>query len=186
MMRATKSSIKILGLAFRPTKNAAFNFSSQATMNAVIPSEKENILELSPQEFRKINHIKLEGSGSSDYEPIISFDAAPFHSKLKNALRKQGYTQPTATQSQSWSIALAKRDIISIARTGSGKTCGFLIPAIHALLSKSTITDTNIKKTSYKFRKPSILILAPTRELAVQIENEAYKIGSLCGVGSIA
>jgi ATP-dependent RNA helicase DDX5/DBP2 len=185
MMRATKSSIKILGLAFRPTKNAAFYFSSQATMNAAIPSEKENILVISPEEFRKINHIKLEGSGSSEYEPIVSFDAAPFASKLKNALRKQGYTQPTATQSQSWSIALAKRDIISIARTGSGKTCGFLVPAIHALLSKST-TDTNMKKTSYKFRKPSILILAPTRELAVQIENEAYKIGSLCGVNSIA
>jgi ATP-dependent RNA helicase DDX5/DBP2 len=55
-----------------------------------------------------------------------------------------------------------------VAKTGSGKTCGFLLPAIHLLMTT---------KMDRKRGPPAILVLAPTRELACQIEEEAIKFG---------
>ena len=86
-----------------------------------------------------------------------------------------GSHAPTATQAQSWPIALSGRDVITIAKTGSGKTCGFLLPAYHRLLN----TPTPGKRGS-----PRILVLAPTRELAMQIEVEANKFGRSSSIRS--
>ena len=77
---------------------------------------------MSTEMFRKTHHIKIQNEGEENhYIPFDSFDSTPFPEKLKRLLLKQGYTAPTPTQAQSWPIALAGRDIISIARTGSGK-----------------------------------------------------------------
>ena len=74
---------------------------------------------------------------------------------------------PTPIQAQSWSIALQGRDLVSIAKTGSGKTCGFLLPGLMHI--QATRKDPR--------RGPTMLVLAPTRELAVQIKEEADKFG---------
>jgi ATP-dependent RNA helicase DDX5/DBP2 len=166
---------------------------------ALLPDERnEYIIDESKQqlgnEFRKTHSIQLRNCDSSDdrYLPIVTFDSVPFSAELKKILLRQGFTTPTPTQAQSWPIALLKRDIISIAKTGSGKTCGFLLPAFQRLLATRKSTPSrwgSAAKEKMKLRawgdvhprkSPSVLILAPTRELAIQIENEAQKFSKNC------
>lgn len=78
-----------------------------------------------------------------------------------------GFSSPTPIQAQTWPVALLKRDIVAIAKTGSGKTLGYLIPAfIHLRRCRN----------NPQFG-PTVLVLAPTRELASQIQDEAFKFG---------
>ena len=87
-------------------------------------------------------------------------------------IRRAGYREPTPIQAQSWPVAIEGRDLVSIAKTGSGKTCGFLLPGF--LHVKSVQRDPRYG--------PSFLVLAPTRELAVQIKEEADKFGVSSGI----
>lgn len=89
-----------------------------------------------------------------------------------------GFSAPTPIQAQTWPIALQNRDIVAIAKTGSGKTLGYLIPAFFHLRRLRNNPQNG----------PSVLVLAPTRELATQIQDEAIKFGRSsrvsCTVGS--
>jgi ATP-dependent RNA helicase DDX5/DBP2 len=139
--------------------------------------------------YRKEHRIKLRDPHASSssvaadpFTPMTDFDATPFSDSFKRVLKAEGFTAPTPTQAQSWPIALQKRDIISVAKTGSGKTCGFLLPAFHMLVdtvvpSKGRAAGRgHMQQQGYGGgRKPSVLVLAPTRELAGQIEAEARK-----------
>lgn len=78
-----------------------------------------------------------------------------------------GFAAPTPIQAQSWPIAEQSRDIVAIAKTGSGKTLGYLIPAFFHLR----------KLRNNPQNGPTVLVLAPTRELATQIQDEAIKFG---------
>lgn len=78
-----------------------------------------------------------------------------------------GFPSPTPIQAQTWPIALQSRDIVAIAKTGSGKTLGYLIPAF--ILLRHCRNDSR--------NGPTVLILAPTRELATQIQDEALRFG---------
>jgi len=81
------------------------------------------------------------------------------------------------SNSQAWPIAVKGGDMICIAKTGSGKTCGFLLPAIHQHLQK--------KGQNRGTKKPVLLVLAPTRELACQIMDETRKFGFPLGVNAV-
>jgi ATP-dependent helicase YprA (DUF1998 family) len=85
--------------------------------------------------YQHLHSIHVSGRDSHEYLPWLSFDSTPFHKKLKKTLKDVGYTDPTPTQAQSWSILGDGRDLISVARTGAGKTCGFLLPAFQRLLN---------------------------------------------------
>jgi ATP-dependent RNA helicase DDX5/DBP2 len=74
-------------------------------------------------------------------------------------IRRAGFKAPTPIQGQAWPIALSGRDLVAIAKTGSGKTCGFLLPGM--LHIQATRKDARMG--------PTLLVLAPTRELAVQV-----------------
>ncbi|ESQ41428.1 hypothetical protein EUTSA_v10012853mg [Eutrema salsugineum] len=78
-----------------------------------------------------------------------------------------GFSGPTPIQAQSWPIAMQNRDIVAIAKTGSGKTLGYLIPGFMHL--QRVRNDSRMG--------PTILVLSPTRELATQIQAEAVKFG---------
>lgn len=82
-------------------------------------------------------------------------------------LQGAGFTSPTPIQAQSWPIALQNRDIVAIAKTGSGKTLGYLVPAFLHLERNRTNSRLG----------PTVLVLAPTRELATQIQDECVKFG---------
>jgi ATP-dependent RNA helicase DDX3X len=90
------------------------------------------------------------------------------------------YTVPTPVQKHSIPIVLAGRDLMACAQTGSGKTAGFLFPILSALFAHGPLEDpkeAQIKQGYHSYKKayPQALILAPTRELACQIYNEAKK-----------
>ncbi|CAD7085145.1 unnamed protein product [Hermetia illucens] len=86
---------------------------------------------------------------------------------LLNEIKKQGFERPSPIQSSAWPILLKGEDMIGIAQTGTGKTLAFLLPAlIHIEYQPVPREDRG---------GPNVLVLAPTRELAIQIEKEVGK-----------
>lgn len=110
--------------------------------------------------------------------PMTTFESTPYGEHIRQALKIAGYAAPTPTQAQSWPIALSGRDIISVARTGSGKTLGFLLPSFHSILNRPG----GMKVA--RGTGPLVVVLAPTRELACQISEEATKFGRTSGIRS--
>lgn len=94
------------------------------------------------------------------YNAINSFEDFPLYPKLKQNIHKAGYTHPTEIQEKSFYSIMNKEDIVGIATTGTGKTGAFLIPLINRLASSD----------QEPFRT---LVMVPTRELALQVE-ESY------------
>ena len=90
-----------------------------------------------------------------------------FRSTLKANLASKGYTQPSPIQDQAIPAALAGKDIIGIANTGTGKTAAFALPMLNKLMGDRT---------------SAALIIAPTRELAQQIEAECKSLGRASGL----
>lgn len=101
-------------------------------------------------------------------KPIKTFHHA-FHAfpEIMNVIKKQKFTDPSPVQCQAWPIIMSGHDLIAIAQTGTGKTLGYILPALIHLLRQPTPRDKRIG--------PSVLILGPTRELVLQIENEIKK-----------
>lgn len=83
-------------------------------------------------------------------------------------IHKMGYKYPTPIQAQGWPIALSGRDMVGIASTGSGKTLSYILPAIVHINNQSRLQRGD---------GPIVLVLAPTRELAQQIQQVACDFG---------
>ncbi|KAH6829212.1 DEAD box RNA helicase family protein [Perilla frutescens var. hirtella] len=137
------------------------------TENAVhIPIESKGPeTDLSVEAYRRRHEITVTGGNVP--QPFMSFQATGFPSEILREAQQAGFSAPTPIQAQSWPIALQGRDIVAIAKTGSGKTLGYLIPGFIHLKQKR-----NNPKLG-----PTILVLSPTRELATQIQDEAVKFG---------
>lgn len=96
----------------------------------------------------------------------MSFELLGLSDPLLKAVKDAGYTEPTPIQKQAIPSVLMGKDVLGIAQTGTGKTAGFTLPMIDILAEGKT-----------KARIPRSLILEPTRELAVQIEESFLKYG---------
>lgn len=116
--------------------------------------------------FRRQHEIRVRGDNVQ--KPITTFDEASFPDYVLDQIKACGFDAPTPIQSQSWPVALAGRDVIGIAQTGSGKTCAYILPAIVHINAQSNLRPGD---------GPIVLVLAPTRELAVQIRDECSKFG---------
>src|SRR2546427_12423943 len=101
---------------------------------------------------------------------LNSFEELGIGARLSRVLGKMNITTPTEIQSKALPPALAGRDVLASAETGSGKTAAFLLPIIERL-----------KKPS---RSARALVLAPTRELAIQIQTNAQIYGQGAGIRS--
>jgi ATP-dependent RNA helicase DBP3 len=119
------------------------------------------------------------------YKPITAFEC--LESSLKNScpyimkyLKAKNFTKPSPIQSQCWAPLLDGRDVVGIAATGSGKTLGFLIPGL-LRMERLKAAGGNQKSSSGK-PAPKILIVAPTRELAMQSQQVVEEIGGPAGV----
>ena len=123
-------------------------------------------------EFWQKNDVKVYGGSPP---PVLSFEAANLPPQLMDAVAKAGFATPSVIQAQTWPAAMAKRDVIGVAKTGSGKTLGFLVPGFLNILQAQPNPQMG----------PSILVLAPTRELAMQIDVEAQKFGAPIGIRSV-
>ncbi|GAA6007219.1 RNA-dependent ATPase DBP3 [Rhodotorula paludigena] len=141
-----------------------------STSNGAVPAA-------SPAEaaaFLKENNISYEpASASSTYPPVLSFAALPLADGVRKGL--SGFTKPTPIQSASFPLMLGGRDVIGIAETGSGKTVAFGVPAIEHILSLPTAAAGKKGKSTAPV---SVLIICPTRELAMQTHQNLSLISS--------
>lgn len=116
--------------------------------------------------FRKVKEITVQGKNVP--RPVETFDEAGFPKYVMDEVKAQGFPHPTAIQSQGWPMALSGRDVVGIAETGSGKTLTYCLPAIVHINAQPLLSPGD---------GPIVLVLAPTRELAVQIQQEVAKFG---------
>ncbi|KAI7807693.1 probable ATP-dependent RNA helicase DDX17 isoform X1 [Triplophysa rosa] len=125
------------------------------------------------EEFRKRKEITVRGNGCP--KPVTSFHQAQFPQYVMDVLLQQNFKEPTAIQAQGFPLALSGRDMVGIAQTGSGKTLAYLLPAI-----------VHINHQPYLERGdgPICLVLAPTRELAQQVQQVAYEYGKTSQIKS--
>ncbi|RRT84441.1 hypothetical protein B296_00001285 [Ensete ventricosum] len=112
-------------------------------------------------------------SGFDVPKPIKLFEECGFSTALMGAITKQGYEKPTTIQCQALPIVLSGRDVIGIAKTGSGKTAAFVLPMIVHIMDQPELG---------KGEGPIGVICAPTRELAHQIYLEAKKFAKPYGI----
>ncbi|XP_076234177.1 putative ATP-dependent RNA helicase DDX5 isoform X3 [Calliopsis andreniformis] len=122
-------------------------------------------------QFRANAEITVKGDNVPN--PIQHFEEGNFPPYILQEIHKQGYSQPTAIQAQGWPIALSGRDLVAIAQTGSGKTLGYILPAIVHIIHQSRLSTGD---------GPIALILAPTRELAQQIQEVANSFGESASI----
>lgn len=137
----------------------------------------EDISSLSRSQVEDLrHHLGIRVTGPVPPKPITSFAHFGFDEGLIKVIRKLEYTQPTPIQSQAVPAGLSGRDIIGIAKTGSGKTAAFIWPMlVHIMDQKELQTGDG----------PIGLILAPTRELSLQIYNEAKKFGKVYNINVV-
>ncbi|KJR88400.1 ATP-dependent RNA helicase DDX5/DBP2 [Sporothrix schenckii 1099-18] len=118
------------------------------------------------EKFRREHSIAVTGKDVP--KPVETFDEAGFPRYVIDEVKAQGFPAPTAIQSQGWPMALSGRDVVGIAETGSGKTLTYCLPSIVHINAQPLLAPGD---------GPIVLVLAPTRELAVQIQQEITKFG---------
>ncbi|KAF4945698.1 hypothetical protein FSARC_14387, partial [Fusarium sarcochroum] len=116
--------------------------------------------------FRRKHQMTIAGKDVP--KPVETFDEAGFPRYVMDEVKAQGFPAPTAIQSQGWPMALTGRDVVGIAETGSGKTLTYCLPSIVHINAQPLLAPGD---------GPIVLVLAPTRELAVQIQEEMKKFG---------
>lgn len=105
----------------------------------------------------------------------MTFDDFDFEYELLDGLHAMGFDQPTPIQAQAIPVILNNKDLIACAQTGTGKTAAYLLPVLNKIIEAPA-----------PLRHLNTLILAPTRELAIQIDQQIEGLGYFTGVSSIA
>jgi superfamily II DNA/RNA helicase len=106
----------------------------------------------------------------NDIEAVTTFSGLNIHPILAENVGRCGYEKPTPVQKYGIPVSMNGKDLMACAQTGSGKTAAFLVPAVNHILVHGTSPAVN--RVSY----PIALIMAPTRELALQIYDESRKL----------
>ena len=109
-------------------------------------------------------NIYLLFRGSNIPPPITNFEEAGFPDYVIREIQRKKFEAPTPIQAQGWSLALSGLNTVGIAQTGSGKTLAYLLPGV---------IHVNAQHHLERGDGPIVLVLAPTRELAQQIQDEA-------------
>jgi ATP-dependent RNA helicase RhlE len=109
------------------------------------------------------------------------FSDLGLRAEILSAIAAEGYTQPTPIQAQAIPAVLAGRDLMACAQTGTGKTAGFTLPILQRLAGNGASPLTRAAGGA-----PRVLILAPTRELAMQVEESVRTYGKELSLKSVA
>jgi len=128
-------------------------------------------------EYYTQHNIKLKGKGKKLFKPLLNFHELGFLKKYMVACK--GFSNPTPIQSCCWPIIASGKDIIGIAETGSGKTLAFVIPSLVHVAKR-------VKREGRKKNGPYMLVVAPTRELAMQSQSVLEVAGETLGISSLA
>ena len=110
----------------------------------------------------------------------MHFSDLGLKAEIQRAVAEQGYDTPTPIQQQAIPAVLAGHDLMATAQTGTGKTAGFTLPILHRLVSGPNDRLTRVA------RKPRVLVLTPTRELAIQVEESVRTYGKHLPINSLA
>ncbi|KAH9383081.1 hypothetical protein HPB48_023811 [Haemaphysalis longicornis] len=121
--------------------------------------------------FDKYDQIPVEVSDAQFRTPFNTFAEMGLCGLLLQNLERAKYIKPTPVQKYAVKIALGGRDLMACAQTGSGKTAAFMLPILHTLLSDSSLENPSGQCP----QTPLAVILSPTRELAIQIAQDAHK-----------
>src|SRR5438874_3654225 len=128
-------------------------------------------LDWSSKERARVQESFLMGSPSS-------FDELGLRPELLRAVTEAGYTTPTPIQAQAIPVILSGRDVMGGAQTGTGKTAGFALPILQKLLPLANASPSPAR------HPVRALILPPTRELAIQVEEAVKTYGRYTGIRS--
>lgn len=140
----------------KPKRNFGQKSFGQPRRNFRRPLRKKVVKKFDPSQFvKKVETLTAEPA----YTPVNTFQSFDLLAQIKKNIAFKGYVNPTPIQDHTIPLILEGNDVIGCANTGTGKTASFLLPLIHKLATKE------LKKC---------LIIAPTRELACQINDELY------------
>ncbi|WMV46109.1 hypothetical protein MTR67_039494 [Solanum verrucosum] len=149
-------------------RRSSINYSLPNTVAVPDPTfphwkPSERVLRLKSEQIEEIRlrlnvDVNVSPGSCPAPSPIESFPDMCLDASIMKDIEKHGYTAPTSIQAQAMPVALSGRDLLGCAETGSGKTAAFSIPMIQQPLQRGD--------------GPLALVLAPTRELAQQIEKE--------------
>lgn len=143
----------------RPSRNGRFAGGSNRRPSRKKPYKQD----IDPRRFIRAAKPREEVT----YTPTHSFEDFAVDDLVKTNLSIKGFVAPSPIQDQAVPVGLSGQDIVGIADTGTGKTAAFAIPVIHRLINEPA---------------SKALIVAPTRELAQQIEEECRTIGKRSGI----
>jgi len=140
-------------------------------------SEHKEIKNLQAEEIKDLRaSMSISATGSHAPNPVCSFAHLNFDQDVMDVLRKMEFVKPTPIQAQTIPCALKGRDVIGIAETGSGKTLAYVLPMLVHVMDQRRIE---------KGDGPIAIIVAPTRELSVQIEKEVYRFSKRMGMTTV-
>ncbi|KGL88570.1 putative ATP-dependent RNA helicase DDX43, partial [Charadrius vociferus] len=185
----TKSVINWAALRENKAKYEAMKWADLPPIEKNFYKESSRTASMSQEEvelWRKENNNIIcddlkEGEKRCIPNPVCKFeDVFEHYPDIMANIRKVGFQKPTPIQSQAWPIILQGIDLIGIAQTGTGKTLAYVMPGFIHLTSQPISKDER--------GGPGMLVLAPTRELALQVEAECLKytykgIKSICIYG---
>ncbi|RJX32767.1 MAG: DEAD/DEAH box helicase [Oxalobacter sp.] len=119
----------------------------------------------------------------------MNFETLGLHQAILKAVSDSGYTEPTPVQLQAIPAALGGSDLMVSSQTGSGKTAAFMLPALHRFASETQVSNGKTpnqekqaarakgERARFKPAQPKMLVLTPTRELALQVTNATEVYG---------
>eukprot|EP01060_Flectonema_neradi_P036637 TRINITY_DN710_c3_g1_i1.p1 TRINITY_DN710_c3_g1~~TRINITY_DN710_c3_g1_i1.p1 ORF type:complete len:583 (+),score=158.65 TRINITY_DN710_c3_g1_i1:73-1749(+) len=182
--KSSKGSKKEKNKELEGESTAAIKRAKVDDEEAAAEPEEAKPTALTADEFYKKHDIKLWNA--DQFSPFQSFDDIKSYIDvpMMKQFTKAGFSTPSCIQSVCWPAALSGRDLIAVAKTGSGKTLGFLVPA-YSMFMKDLPSDPRQPRIQYG-APPLGIVLAPTRELAVQIHDEAKKFGNNSRMVSVA
>ncbi|KAF8712971.1 hypothetical protein HU200_028759 [Digitaria exilis] len=125
--------------------------------------------------YRKELELKVHGKDVP--KPIKTWVQSGMTSKLLDTIKKLGFEKPMPIQAQALPIIMSGRDCIGIAKTGSGKTLAFVLPMLRHVKDQPPVVPGD---------GPIGLIMAPTRELVVQIHSDIKKFSKVLGINCVA
>jgi hypothetical protein len=139
-------------------------------------NEHPEVAAMSAQQVQELHESRRTAVEGCDLRPVVSFEQTGLPANMLHATRD--FVSPSPIQSQCWPIILSGHDMIGIAATGSGKTLAFGLPMLRHIQAQregGVVTG----------KGPVALVMAPTRELALQIAAVLEDAGSKCGIGSV-
>ncbi|KAM8972959.1 putative ATP-dependent RNA helicase DDX46 isoform 3-T3 [Pelodytes ibericus] len=137
--------------------------------------EVPELAKMTPEEVSAFR-LELEGiivKGKNCPKPIKAWVQCGISMKILASLKKHAYEKPTPIQAQAIPAIMSGRDLIGIAKTGSGKTIAFLLPMFRHIMDQRPLEESE---------GPIAVIMTPTRELALQITKECKKFSKTLGL----